>query len=62
MIEREIDNAESDDQELSDFHKDFLMRYMEVEIERQERASASFLSRRASSLVPSSVKASHNQS
>jgi hypothetical protein len=32
-----------EEQELSDFHKDFLIRYMEVELKRQERVARNFL-------------------
>jgi hypothetical protein len=35
-----------EEQELSDFHKDFLIRYMEVELKRQERVSQNFLRER----------------
>ena len=53
---------EADEQELSDFHKDFLIRYMQVELERQERASASFLKKRADALEPQGRKRPHNRS
>jgi hypothetical protein len=62
MNKQDTDDVESDDQELSDFHRDYLIRYMEVELERQERASASFLKERASRLVPAALKAPQNQS
>jgi hypothetical protein len=58
-----MDRVETDERDtLSECHREFMARYVEFELLRQERASESFLKRRASALVPSSVKASHNQS
>lgn len=54
--------AEIDDQGLSDFHRDYLMRYMEHEQRKQERTSASFRKERADALDAERIKASHNQS
>lgn len=41
-------NEDNDtEQDLSDFHKDFLVRYMEIELKRQQLASDMFLKNRA---------------
>lgn len=37
---------DTEQQDLSDFHRDFLVRYMEVELKKQELASDRFLRER----------------
>jgi hypothetical protein len=46
IINKIADHVESDDQVLSDFHRDFLIRYMEYESRRQELVSDRFLRER----------------
>jgi ABC-type proline/glycine betaine transport system substrate-binding protein len=43
-----MSEVEAVENELSDFHRDYVMRYMEHEQRKQERASAGFLKERAS--------------
>jgi hypothetical protein len=59
MDEEEIETGEN---ELSDFHRDYLMRYMKYEQRKQERASEIFQKERADELDAQRLKASHNQS
>jgi hypothetical protein len=54
MTEQLITGIDHEDERatLSDFHRDYLVRYLEFELERQQKVSESFLKERLKLLAP----------
>jgi hypothetical protein len=52
-----MDSTDTDDRDtLSESHKDYMIRFVQYELQRQERVSQRFLKERASRMEPSSLK------